>query len=150
MPQKTGKISGKQRARGKRRQRGRTVMISPRNGAECPTGADVPGAGGKKGKSGRKTLEFKRECEHLTDAEVLEKVRAYLEGCPRIPSEPAKFAVFKWCAEYVTQYARGKPPTVVRLPTLPPAEPDDDLESLSDEALYAKIREIASSSARRN
>jgi hypothetical protein len=65
--------------------------------------------GGAKGRSGRKPDWFKSECEALTDEEVLGKVRSYLRRKDTAPDDP-----YWWkCAEYVTQYGKGKPAQAV-------------------------------------
>ena len=81
---------------------GRNANLTPGN----------PGnAGGKPGRSGRKPDAFKAECERLTDSQVLAKVTAYLQRKDTGPADP-----WWWkCAEYVTQYGKGKPAQAVTL-----------------------------------
>jgi hypothetical protein len=74
-------------------------------------GSDTRRGGGKPGRSGRKPDAFLAECERLTDAEVLAKVRAYLKRKDTGPADP-----WWWkCAEYVTGYGKGKPAQSVKV-----------------------------------
>ena len=66
--------------------------------------------GGKPGRSGRKRMEFVEQCAALTDSAVLTRVRAYLKDAKNKPSDPA----WRWCAEYVTNYGKGRPPQEVQ------------------------------------
>ncbi len=72
--------------------------------------AIIPGnpgnAGGKRGRSGRKTDDFKAACAALADNEVLATVTAYLRSKKPRADDPW----FWKCAEYVTNYGKGKPP----------------------------------------
>ncbi len=80
--------------------------INPRKKPRLPKHlkAGNPGnSGGKKGRSGRKTLAFAAACAELTDGIVLSKVQRHLRA--RGPTDPA----WRWCAEYVTGYGKGKP-----------------------------------------
>ena len=88
---------------------GRAIR-SPNGGATLIAGN--PGnSGGKKGRSGRKPLAFAAACEALVDTVVLEKVSAYLHKARANPEHPA----WRWCAEYVTNYGKGKPAQRVTL-----------------------------------
>jgi hypothetical protein len=58
-----------------------------------------------KGRSGRKPNGFVAECGRLTDEAVLPKVQAYLLKAKVEPSDPT----WRWCADYVTGYGKGKP-----------------------------------------
>lgn len=64
--EKTGKKTGKR------------TMVSPRSGAEVPTGAHARNTGGKKGRSGRKPDAFKQFLRDVLDSpearEALERV----------------------------------------------------------------------------
>lgn len=83
---------------------GKTGRKSGANG-RFATGADPRRGVGKPGRSGRKPLAFVAACARLVDSQVLPKVEKYLAGKPN-PSDPA----WRWCADYVTTYGKGKPP----------------------------------------
>jgi hypothetical protein len=68
-------------------------------------GEDARRGGGKKGRSGRKPVYFIQACSDLTDDLVLPKVQAYLAQAKADPSD----AAWRWCADYVTNYGKGKP-----------------------------------------
>lgn len=62
---------------------------------------------GNKG-GGRKTAAFAQECERLADQVVLAKVAAYLDAHD-LGTNRDEDANWKWCADYVTGYGKGKP-----------------------------------------
>jgi hypothetical protein len=74
------------------------TMRSPRNGAECPTGAHPGNTGGKKGRSGRKPNDFVAWCARIaTDPAVWDAMLARARsGDIRV-------------LEFAANYAFGKP-----------------------------------------
>jgi hypothetical protein len=82
-----------------------------KTGGRFAKGPDERRGGGKAGRSGRKPDAFKAECERLADGVVLTKVRAYLNKKSGDPADPW----FWKCAEYVTQYGKGRPAQSVTL-----------------------------------
>ncbi len=82
--------------------RSKKPVVKNRNG-----GAVVPGnpgnTGGKPGRSGRKSNDFIAECAELANDLVLAKIRAHLAIAG--PEDPA----WRWCADYVSGYGKGKP-----------------------------------------
>lgn len=73
------------------------------NSGAFKKGTDARRGGGKKGRSGRKPLEFKAECDRLTNAEVLPRVERYLVASDA--GDPA----WRWAAEFVAGYSKQKP-----------------------------------------
>ncbi len=98
-----------------------------RNGNKMPVGAHPGNTGGKPGRSGRKPIWFIGECEGLADEVVLPKIRDYLQE--KLPDD----AGWRWAAELVVGYAKGKVPQHITLandedrPLL--TSPLDDLNS---------------------
>jgi len=83
-------------------------------GVPFAKGRDPRRGVGQPGRSGRKPLAFLAECELLADNTVLPKVDAYLRAAD--PSDPA----WRWCAQYVTEYSKQRPPAKVEVATPPP------------------------------
>ncbi len=79
------------------------MMMSPRSGAEVPTGAHPQNTGGVKGRSGRKSVEFKVACAGIVSDSVLPKVKEYIE------THNVEDPGWKWAAEQVLAYGLGKP-----------------------------------------
>jgi hypothetical protein len=88
-----GKRNGKENPQKKPRLPAHLVAGNPGN------------SGGKKGRSGRKSNDFVAECGRLTDEYVLPKVMEYL----RTHSPSGLDPTWRWCAEYVSGYGKGKP-----------------------------------------
>ena len=82
---------------------GKAMMVSPRSGAEVPTGAHPQNTGGKPGRSGRKSIAFKTACGEIVNDTVLPKVKEYIE------THNVEDPGFKWAAEQVLAYGLGKP-----------------------------------------
>ncbi len=81
-----------------------TRKTAPNSGS-FRKGVDSRRGGGKPGRSGRKPDDFKQACAALADNEVLSTVRAYLRS-----KKPSADDPWFWkCAEYVTNYGKGKP-----------------------------------------
>src|SRR5215467_3869951 len=65
------------------------MMVSPLNGAECPTGAHPGNTGGKPGRSGRKPSAVRQACLMAFDeriprlAMIADGAVAFTEGCPK-------------------------------------------------------------------
>lgn len=68
----------------------------------------IPGnpgnSGGKKGRSGRKKIEFKAECERLSDYEILPRLEAKIKAAT--PDDQA----WRWAADKVLEYSKAKAP----------------------------------------
>lgn len=81
---------------------GKKTAISPRSGAEIPTGAHPKNTGGKKGRSGRKPQAFKTFASALAmDPEFQKQLEA------------AALAGDLQAMKLVIQYAEGMPPQSV-------------------------------------
>lgn len=94
---------------GRKDRQGLTARKTGKNTGRFQKGPDPRRGGGRKGRSGRKTLAFAEACAALADAVVLVKVTRYLGKKGADPSDPA----WRWCAEYATNYGKGKPPQQV-------------------------------------
>lgn len=78
------------------------IMVSPRSGAACPTGAHRQNTGGKKGRSGRKPEWLRDWCDDLlADPTSREQVEAILHD--------AKHPAFATMWTRVAERAHGKP-----------------------------------------
>ena len=82
---------------------GKGMMVSPRSGAEVPTGAHPQNTGGKPGRSGRKSIAFKTACAGIVNDNVLPKVREYIKAHDL--GDPG----WRWAAEQMLNYGLGKP-----------------------------------------
>ena len=86
-------------------------MKSRPNSGQFPKGGPQgPGRGPEKGNGGRPPNEFALRCAHLTETVVLNKVTAYLAKDDIEPND----AAWRWCAEYVTEYSKGKPVPIMQ------------------------------------
>lgn len=71
-------------------------MVSPRSGAEIPTGAHPGNTGGKKGRSGRKPDAFKELCRELASGRAtVASVRKILKDS----THPQFTAALRWASE---------------------------------------------------
>ena len=91
---------------------GNGTMLSPRNGAVCPTGAHPGNTGGKPGRSGRKAKDFRQLCGEAVDKYARPKAAKVLKT--QEPGDGEKANPTWWAAaSYLARYGQPEPPKEV-------------------------------------
>jgi len=86
----------------------RSMMRSPRSGAEIPTGNHPGNTGGKKGRSGRKPNKIKALCRKIVDDRKLVSVLGTIAADDEEKARDRIAAITK-----LIEYGYGKPEQVV-------------------------------------